>query len=933
MKMTRRTLIKSGLTLSAIFPSTLPAWRALAESGRQASSVAPVKDNILDLRGDWTFYRDDERRGINERWFEAVLPVGLGSRSIRLPGTTDERHLGISNDAPPSLDGLYRENKYVGAAWYQREIEIPDAWSSKSLELFLERVHWVTHVWIDGRALGSQDSLVSPHIYELGTTLKPGKHLLTICVDNTLLYDLGRFVSIYYEGTQTNWNGIIGRIEIIAREPLHVSSLSVFPNVARESARVKVQVRNTTGRSSSGSVHLLVRDPAGISAGSASIRFSLEHSEHKSVEADVPIGPEVHLWDEFTPNLYTVEATMDGSDTVHESVSFGMRHLTIEGKRFVLNGRPLLLRGTLECGIFPLTGYPPTDVESWRRIFQIEKSYGLNFIRFHSWTPPQAAFAAADIEGVFVQTEGPQANVETGEDPARDQFVEQELVRIVNAYGNHPSFALMAIGNEFGGSMDVITHWVDRLLTADSRHLYTSATSNSLKAPNRQWTEDATMRGVHGPGTEFDYDAQMRKEDRPFIGHEIAQWTYYPDLGEARKYTGVLKAKNFEIVRKDLEEKGMIDQAALFLEATGKHAVLLYKDEIECMLRTQDYAGFSLLDIHDYPGQGTALIGFLDPFWDSKGLVSPKTHKGYTGATVPLVRIPKRVFSSTENLSAKVDITHFGAHDLADVEPEWAITTEDGALIGRGVLPTTSLTTGRLSHLGEFSTSLAAIKSASKLRVYVGLKGSAIGNHWDIWVYPDRSSSPGFPESVAVADAWGRKTKSDLEMGKSVVLFQRHLRSKGALKGSFLPVFWSPIWFDHDPATMSVLVNPDHPLFAEFPTDIHSDWQWYNLLEGSQSMLLDGSPPGYRPLVQVIDNFARNHRLGAMFEARVGPGKLLVCSLNLGLESPEKQTIEQRAMLASISSYVGSSMFAPTQNLSAHFLDELLSTDTHEDLV
>jgi hypothetical protein len=197
----------------------------------------------------------------------------------------------------------------------------------------------------------------------------------------------------------------------------------------------------------------------------------------------------------------------------------------------------------------PTDRLPPTDVDSWRRVFQIEKSYGLNFIRFHSWTPPQAAFTAADMEGVFIDTEGPQANVETGMVSARDAFVERELLRIVANYGNHPSFALLAVGNEFGGSMDVITHWLDVLQKADDRHFYTSSASDPMRPSNRQWTEDSKLRGVHGPGTTFDYDADMEKETRPFIGHEVGQWTFYPDLDEARKYTGVLRPKNFEILQ------------------------------------------------------------------------------------------------------------------------------------------------------------------------------------------------------------------------------------------------------------------------------------------------------------------------------------------------------------------------------------------------
>lgn len=923
----RRTLLKGGVATSATLAvsssllSSAPGW-----SQETSKTAAASSHDSLDLSGDWTFNRDDEGRGIGEQWFAGTLPVGLGIRSIALPGTTDEAHAGHTNAEEPSLSGLYRENTYTGPAWYQREIAIPESWRGKTLSLFLERVHWVTHAWIDGKPLGTQESLISPHIYDLGTNITPGKHLLTLCVDNTLLYDLGRFVSVYFEGTQTNWNGVIGRMEILARDPVHVSSLRVFPDVDRKLVKVEAHVRNVSTRPVSGTMQLRVLDGAGEAAGLRTHAFSAPAKGTQTLEVEVPMGPEIKLWDEFAPHLYTIEAMVSGSSDMPERVTFGMRKLGIRGKQFTLNDRPLMLRGTLECGIFPLTGYPPTDVDSWRRIFQIEKSYGLNFIRFHSWTPPQAAFAAADLEGILIQSEGPQANVQTGKVPARDAFVERELLRIVATYGNHPSFALMAIGNEFGGSMEVITQWVDQLLKADSRHLYTSATSNALKAPNRQWTEDHQMRGVHGPGTDFDYDALMSKEDRPFVGHEIGQWTFYPDLDESRKYTGVLKSKNFDVVRRDLEAKGMLDQARLFLEATGKQAILLYKDEIECILRTRDYAGFSLLDIHDYPGQGTALIGFLDPFWDSKGLLLPSEHRGYAGATVPLLRIPKRIYTQNEMLEGRLDLTHFGPADLSAAEAVWSITDEEGALVSAGSLPSQVVKTGQLVTLGRFTTGFSQVQKAAKLIVSVGLKGSPVRNKWDIWVYPERATAPTMHTDVVVCDVWGEEARSALAAGKKVIVFQTSFKAGNALKGSFKPVFWSPVWFDREPASMGILVNPDHPLFGEFPTDLYSNWQWYSLIEESHSVVLDSCPLEYRPLVQVVDNFARNHRLGTVFEAKVGAGKLLVCALKVNHNAPEKQTPEQRAMLASMSTYLASSMFAPKQELTPRFLDGLLAT-------
>jgi hypothetical protein len=919
----RRTALKGGIAAAAArwptlaYPFQIHGQQPLDESRNESSLV-------LDLSGEWVFVRDDERRGIDQAWYSGVLPAGPGPRTISLPGTMDEAQAGYANPASPDLSGLFRENIYAGPAWYQREIVIPDSWQGKALTVFLERVHWVTHAWLDGRELGTQESLISPHLYDLGTDVTPGKHLLTLCVDNTIVYDLGRFVSVYFEGTQTNWNGIIGRLEIVARPTVSIHSLRVFPDVDRKAVSVELTLRNLTKREVSGHVRFEIRDFAGKEDGSGFVPFSISNEEN-TLFTDVAIRSKVKMWDEFVPHLYTIVAQIDGREGDRQAATFGMRKLGVKGTQFTLNDRPLMLRGTLECGIFPLTGYPPTDVESWRRIYQIEKSYGLNFIRFHSWAPPQAAFLAADLEGIFIQAEAPQANVPTGKDLARDQFIERELLRIVDTYGNHPSFALMTIGNEFGGNLDVITRWVDLLIKADSRHLYSSASSNAMKSENRQFTEDRQMRGVHGPGTDYDYDEIMAKENRPFIGHEIGQWTFYPNLDEERKYSGVLKASNFEIVRQDLRTKGMLDQAPLFLEATGKLAILLYKDEIETIRRTRGYAGFSLLDLHDYPGQGTALIGLLDAFWDLKGLIEPATHKGYAGATAPLLRLHKRTYTQNERLAASVDLSHFGPLDLPNAEARWTVTHENGACMASGTLPVRSVKTGELSQLGSFSIGFAEVQEAAKLTINVSLTGTDVSNEWDIWVYRNQANWNWNSRDVLVLDSWGDAAKAALADGKEVVLFPRSLRPANTLKGSFKSVFWSPIWFNRDPSTMGLLVNPDHPLFDEFPTDIYSNWQWYSLIEGSQSIILDSCPSTYRPLVQVIDNLARNHRLGTVFEATVGNGRLMVCTLNLNREAPEKQTPEQRSFMASISAYVSSPLFAPKQQLDARTLDGILN--------
>jgi hypothetical protein len=303
-----------------------------------------------------------------------------------------------------------------------------------------------------------------------------------------------------------------------------------------------------------------------------------------------------------------------------------MREMGVDGTQFTLNGERIFLRGTLECAIFPRTGYPPTDVAAWRKILGAARAHGLNHLRFHSWCPPEAAFEAADEMGFLFQVEGP-FWTHPGEGDPLDTYIYEECDRILRAYGNHPSFAFMAYGNEPGGRKheaflgELVEYWKAK----DGRRLYTAAAGwPKIEASQYHVAYEPRVHSNYGgKGMRFsvepfssamDYRDYVAQWDVPVVSHEIGQWCVFPNLDEIGKYTGPLKPRNFEIVRDMLAEQGMLDLARDFLLASGRLQTLCYKEEIEAALRTPGFGGFQLLDLHDFPGQGTALVGVLDPF-------------------------------------------------------------------------------------------------------------------------------------------------------------------------------------------------------------------------------------------------------------------------------------------------------------------------------
>ena len=849
----------------------------------------------VSLAGEWRF----EISGTDNPAYTRDLPG-----RIHLPGTMDDAGLGPKNTKEPTLEGPYRIYDYAGPAWYQRDIEIPASWKGKHVTLFLERCRWVTTVWLDNKRIGSQESLISPHIYDFGIGIKPGKHRLTICVDNTVKINLGRFVSALFGGTWGNMNGIAGRIELDATPPVWIDDVQVYPNIKKKTALVKVRIGNVSGQEGSG--ELIV--------GSKTVNATWNtNGGQAEVEVDMSTAK---LWDEFSPNLNELTVKL-GDDK--RTVQFGMREFAVKCTQFTMNGRPVFLRGTLECSVWPLTGYPPTDISSWQRIYRIMKSYGLNHMRFHSWCPPDAAFTAADIEGIMIQAEGPQANVPAGSDSVRDAFIESEFQKIIDTYGNHPSFCKMALGNEYGGNEELLTRWVEMLIQRDPRHLYSSSSNNRQRTVNREFTVSPEGRGIKDAGTMRDLIDVVNNDGHPVIGHEIGQWTFFPDFNEIKKYSGVMAVKNFEMIRDDLEKKHLLDLAPRYVQASGKFAMLLYKEEIEVLLRTPGYAGFQLLDLHDYPTQGTALVGPLDPFWDTKGFITPEAFRRYCSATVPLLRMPKRTYTVDESFVASADLAHYGSKDITNAKPVWIIRDGKGRIIAEGELPPVKVSSGKVTALGDIRTSLVKAPVPGKLTITVALKGTKFINDWDIWVYPSGVwIEP--PSDVVICEKW-EKAKAALNEGKKVIFFANSANTQQSMQGIFLPVFWSPVWFPKQtPKTMSLLCDPLHPLFAQFPTAFHSDWQWYDLMQNSRMFNLDETSGTYRPVLQVIDNFESNHKLGIVFEGRVGKGYLLVCGFDL---SGVPKDPASRQMIASLYTYAGSAAFNPVQELKVEMLEKL----------
>jgi hypothetical protein len=959
MRLRKGFLVGLLLVVAAAF-----VWpvRALARAGE-----------ALPLAGVWRFALDRGDAGVRERWFERDLP-----QTIKLPGVLQSQGYGdeVSTRTPWVLSlydrfwFLREEYKaytrpgevkvpflsqpprhYVGVAWYQRDIEVPASWRGRRVVLFMERPRWESTVWVDERRVGSNNSLVAPHEHDLGQ-LAPGRHRLSVRVDSSMLLPYRPDAHSVSDSLAGSWNGIVGRIELTSRGEVWIDEARVYPDVSKRSVRIVVRVETPPEgevppeygsqwkRSGGVSAPVLTVSAGGVSAPVNWVQRPGEYGMPSGLMSiglqatlNVPLGPQAKLWDEFSPNLHrlTVRLTGGGVDESKEVV-FGLREFKTEGSDFVVNGRKTYLRGTHHGGDFPLTGYPPTDVEYWRRILRINREWGINHIRFHSFCPPEAAFTAADELGVYLQPEPGMWN-EISPGTPMERMLYEETARMTRAYGNHPSYVMLSASNEPKGRWKAsLTDWAELFRADDNRRLYTTGTGHTdREIPFPEEDADFLVvqrlgeKMLRGPSAWFgrDYRASLAGIRIPVLSHELGQWVAYPDYSVIDKFKGYARPGNYEIFRDSLAAHGLLAKNREFAWASGRYQLACYKEEIEANLRTPGLAGFQLLDLHDYTGQGTALVGLLDPFWESKGYATAEEFRRFCNTTVPLARLTKRVFTTTDRFEVEAEVAYYGPDDAFTKEvelveygvgpftgalPAWKIVDAGGKVVAKGRWPVYAVPPGR-TPLGKITADLSRLKAPGAYRLVLGLYGgSRFENDWNFWLYPARVDDFA-PRDVLVTRSWDEAELKLREGGKVLYVPRRADLGWTSPPLDDVPVFWNRLMGPAWGRMLGLLAETRHPALAAFPTEANFDWQWSEVVRGARAVNLDRLPPSLEPIVWAIDDWNRNYKLGLLFECRVGRGRLLVSGADLSTGLDERPAARQ--LRSSLLAYMASPRFRP----------------------
>lgn len=919
--------------------------------------LPPDTRSRISLEGNWGLQLDTAGTGIAPDWLTKSC-----TDSLFLPGTTDMGKMGTYNTDMTLTTGLSREYVFEGKALYTKQIRIPEEWDGTSVRLVMERTKPTT-IWIDGKEVGANNDISTAQQYDLSSYLFPGTHTVAILVDNgkqAVPEKVYGSSHAYSASTQTNWNGIIGDFYLESAPLCGIDEIQLYPDVAKKVVTARVTLRNPDKGVGKGILSFYAEAWNTDKQHKTPVQTIEVDWTKPEQEFELALGDKALLWSEFTPALYRLSVSLKTDQSVDtEQATFGLRDFKTKGRQFTMNGKVTFLRGKHDACVFPLIAHTAMDVETWRHYFQVAKQYDINHYRFHSWCPPEACFEAADIEGIYLQPELPiWGNIDIDDTELCDYLL-KEGRNLHRAYSNHASFVMFGLGNEMSGE-EGLAMLIQTFKKEDNRHIYSSGSNNYLGFKGKQANEDyfTTCRvGREGdkqfntharasfsfadaydggylnhtyPNSEMDFSSANVLCDVPIISHETGQFQVYPNYEEIKKYTGVLKPRNFEIFKKRLEEAGMINLAYDFMMASGKWSALLYRADIEMNLRTPEWGGFQLLDLQDYPGQGSAYVGILDAFMESKGLIAPEEWRHFCSEVVPLFCTEKFCWTNDEALTGEVEIANYSESDLNSKQLSWTLTDSKQQVLDKGVLPL-QVKQGELAKVGTLKPAIASVRKAEKVTLALSIDGTPYRNDYSLWIYPAADKEVAPSEDICVTDDLDAHLKYLTEGGKVLWFPSKDKHKDQTVGGLFQTDYWNYRMFRTicenldrpvSPGTLGILTDPGHPALADFPTEFHTNWQWFPIIKQSYPMILDRLSDDYRPIVQVIDNVERNHKLGLLFEFKVGNGKLLVCMSDLKAVQDKP---EARQFYRSILEYMESSAFAPSYSLSAKDLQDLFT--------
>jgi hypothetical protein len=899
----------------------LPALNADPQPVLHASPRPAADRPSVDLSGEWEFKLDPLDVGRAEKWFMAREPY---QRKIRVPGAWNAQGIAFESEKQlrayeekrlqeqkalneRGILGVQRESDrlfhtYPGPGWYRRKTTIPADWKGKIPWLVFTGVHRNAEVWVNGKLAGTHRSYLTPFRIDLSQSALAAKPGDTIRIDvrvdarrnpetDPLLGCLDTLDFLY-----VTWGGIHQPVKLEATSPTRVEDVFIVPKLADKSAEIRVAIAGP--RNGKLEIAAEVRDEGGTTV--SSLKQPVGDGAAETV-LSAPIE-KPKLWSPKSPHLYTVQVRLlSGGAAIDEKIlRFGMREFKVSGEQFLLNGRPIFLRGYGEDAIFPNTICPPTDKEELRARLTRARDYGFNFVRHHSWTPPESYLEAADELGMMLQPEFPFAyRWDLPSTPETRRAAHEQWEAIIRLNRNHPSIVAWCMGNELYDSFDIAAEMYQAAKRLDSTRPVIDSDGCRFQHRNRKTLDYLVVQFDEGQSIGYEDNKYKIPASitKPVIAHEMGYFATLHDLAQIDNFKSGLRSYWLSQTRGLAEKKKLLGVYPGWLAASYHLQATCLKSNMEAARRSR-LAGTSVWLFQDYPN---CAEGVVSMFGQPKGL-SAEEFRTFNAPTVLLLDAPRRNWWSGEAAEIRFIVSRFEDEPSDAATLRWQLKSGNETL-AEGKQSRIEIRSGAVQQLPAIKLEIPKLARAAKLRLRAELADTngATNNSWHFWVFP-RDSAKKIASDLLVAGFDPIRAvypkvvqyKDGLIPAKTRLLvtarldenITRYLKEGGRV---FLldpePVFAVEktnfrlaSWDGGGPS--GTILDPRHPALREMPTDGWCDLQFYPLVQNSKTALLTPLPAKIEPLLRCIDRPTRLADRAYLFEVSIGRGKLLVSSFN-----------------------------------------------------
>ena len=806
-----------------------------------------------------------------------------------------------------------------GCFYYRRTFGVP---RKGSAVLHFEGVRNQVHAWINGRFVAFRAGFSTP--FELTVpdgVLREGSNEIVLAVCNNpnlgyCDYVCGLTTRALFRST----GGVNGHLEL----RLPQSDLSdIYVTTAKDLKSFTVHV-------------------------SGSDAFAYEIADGDRVMAkgeskgDFTLGTDGYaFWSPESPKRYDLRLTTAAGTC---SRKFGIRRLVADGEKFRLNGRPVYLRGVTEHCYFPKTIHLPRDLDYYRMITVKRKELGFNFVRFHTFVPPIEYLEATDELGMLVHIESP-------------NFVsEPEYAAIIAFARSHPSVVIYCTGNETRIDRLAETYLED---IAGLVHTMTDSLFSPMSA----------MRGIEYylmPGKDVIVDKPFKHNPermarlarycdlwtsyqlgltsyeslnsepaatldawgdlycgKPRTSHEICIDGSYVDLSLEGMYPAdspILKTGLFSGIREQLEKKGLLGRADTYFRNSCEWMRRIRKFTFEKLRAADRVAGYDFLgDINTHWHTFGYSVGMMDEFYRLKPGETVENVLRYNSAAVLLCDLGSD-FNVTAGEKKTVTFS-VSNYDRKMMRPELLadLVDESGKIVSGGCTELLDVPNGRVTKLKAIGCRIPVSDVPHKylLRATLSDGTTKCANEWEIYAFP----KSGEKESLLLQDRKGLRIVTDISEENLQAAMAKGERVLLMGTGPFrsLPMSYRIGMAGRCSGNFATVIKPGHPALAGLPHEGFCGWQFRRLMEGGKAIQLEAGVT-FDPIIDVASAVKCVIRQSALFEYRIGEGRLLVCSFRFDEADPAAKWLKERLV-----AYAASDAFNPAQSLTSDQLHAVVS--------